>query len=99
MVKLIALYTHPDDPAEFDRRYFEEHLPLARALPGLERLVVNRVTGAPRGEAPYYVIAELHFPDRATMDAALASEESRQANRSLKFAAGLVTLVFAEEHA
>ncbi len=30
MVKLVALYTQPPDPATFDRHYRETHLPLVR---------------------------------------------------------------------
>ncbi|HTY59266.1 MAG TPA: EthD family reductase, partial [Bacteroidota bacterium] len=28
MTKLIALYRKPSDPAEFDKHYFEVHIPL-----------------------------------------------------------------------
>lgn len=97
-VKLIALYKRPEDENAFLDHYENVHAPLARKVPGLEKLVVNRVTGSPMGEAEYFLIAELHFPDRATFDAAMASEENRAAGKDLmSFAKGLVTILFAED--
>jgi uncharacterized protein (TIGR02118 family) len=99
MYKLIVLYATPPDPAAFDRHYAEVHAPLARRIPGLSKLVVNRGVAPPwGGESPYYLIAELHFPDRATFDAAMASPENRATGKDLRqFAAGLATLVVVEE--
>lgn len=97
-VKLIALYKRPEDENAFLDHYENVHAPLARKVPGLEKLVVNRVTGSPMGEAEYFLIAELHFPDRATFDAAMASEENRAAGKDLmSFAKGMVTILFAED--
>jgi len=97
-VKLIALYKRPEDEKAFLDHYENVHAPLARKVPGLEKLVVNRVTGSPRVEAEYFLIAEMHFPDRATFDAAMASEENRAAGKDLmSFAKGMVTILFAED--
>jgi uncharacterized protein (TIGR02118 family) len=46
MVKLVALYRKPVDPAAFDKAYFETYVPLANKIPHLRRAVVSRVTGA-----------------------------------------------------
>lgn len=35
MHKLTVLYGHPKDPAEFDRYYYETHIPLAKKMQGL----------------------------------------------------------------
>jgi uncharacterized protein (TIGR02118 family) len=93
MYKLIALFRTPPDPAAFDRHYREVHAPLARLIPGLVRLVVNRPVPAPwGGEPPYYQISELHFEDRDAFEAALASPENRAAARDLReFARDLAT--------
>lgn len=97
MVKLVALYRHPDDRADFDRRYFEEHLPLANRMPGLRRVEISRVVGAPAGDPPYYLMAELYFDDRAALDAAMVSEAGRAAARNLMgFAGPLVQFMIAE---
>jgi uncharacterized protein (TIGR02118 family) len=75
-VKLVVLYTHPDDPAAFDEHYAGVHAPLVAKLPGLQRFETGTLTLAlDGGELPYYRIAELYFADRAAMDAAFGSAE------------------------
>lgn len=98
MVKLIALYERPEDEAGFMKHYEEVHTPLVRKTPGLERITVNRVTAdAFGGEPPYFMIVEMHYPDRATFDSAMRSEENRAAGKDLMgFAKGLVTLLVTE---
>ncbi len=97
MVKLVALYRKPADPAAFDKSYFGTHVPLVKKIPNLRRVDVARVTGAPRGEPEYYMIAEMYFDNKAAMDAAMASPENAEAGKNLmSFARGLVTFVFAE---
>lgn len=98
MVKLVALYRKSADPTAFDKAYFETHIPLVKKIPGLRRVDVARVTGAPRGEPEYYMLAEMYFDDKATMDRAMASPENMEAGKNLmSFAKGLVTFVYAEE--
>ena len=99
MYKLIALYQTPENPDEFWAHYNDVHLPLVRKVPGLAKLVVSRVTAnAMGGEAPFFMIVEMAFPDRATFDAAMASPENRAAGRDLmSFAGGKVVLMAAEE--
>ncbi|HXF82230.1 MAG TPA: EthD family reductase [bacterium] len=97
MVKLIALYRRPPDPAAFDRHYAEQHAPLIRQLPGLRRFEAWRVTGAPGGEAPYYLVGEMYFDDQEALRAALRSPQGRAAGDDLqRFAADLVTLLYAQ---
>ncbi len=96
MVKLIALYRKPTDPAAFDQAYFETHVPLVNKIPNLRRVAISRITGAPRGEPEYYLMAEMYFDDKAAMDAAMASPENAEAGKNLmSFARGLVTFLFA----
>jgi len=98
MVKLVALYRKPADPAAFDHAYLQTHVPLVKKIPNLRRVDVARVTGAPRGEAEYYMIAEMYFDNKAAMDAAMASPENAEAGKNLmSFARGLVTFVYAEQ--
>lgn len=96
MVKLMALYRKPQDAAKFEEVYFGQHLPLARTMPGLRRLEINRVTGAPRGEPDYYLAASLYFDDAESMQRSMASEESRAAARSLRDAGAEVTMLLAD---
>ena len=99
MHKLIALYKKPDDIQTFMDHYEKVHIPLVKKIPGLTRAVVNRVTASPMGGEPeYFLIAEMHYPDKATFNAAMASPENRAAGKDIgNFAKGLVTLVVAEE--
>lgn len=97
MYKLVALYRKPADAAAFDRSYFETHIPLVSRIPGLRRMDVNRVTGAPRGEPEWYLITELCFDDKAALERAMASPENAAAGKNLmSFARGLVTFLYAE---
>ena len=74
-VKLVVLYSHPDDPDAFDRHYFDIHMPMVRQLPGLLRAETGRLVNALDGGAQsFYRVAELYFPDEAAMDAGLASD-------------------------
>jgi uncharacterized protein (TIGR02118 family) len=97
MVKLVALYKKPENPADFDRQYFDTHIPLAMKMPGLVRGEVSRVVGAPGGESAFHMIAELYFNDMASLNAAMASPEGKAAAKNLmSFAAKYVTMFFAE---
>jgi len=97
MIKLIALFRNPPDAAEFDRHYFEVHIPLVRKFPGLKKLEVTRVTGAPIGEAKFHLMAEMYFETRDAMDAALASGEGKAVARDImSFAAEVITVFHGE---
>ncbi|GJQ21149.1 MAG: hypothetical protein HBSIN02_15040 [Bacteroidia bacterium] len=97
MVKLIALYRAPEDPSSFDRHYEEVHTPLIRKMPGLRKLEVARITGAPIGEPKHYLIAEMYFDSQDALDASMASAEGKAAARDLMgFAGNLVTMFYAE---
>ena len=97
MVKFIALYAKPDDPTAFNSYYRETHLPLARKIPGLKRLELSRVKGAPVGEPRYYLMAELYFEDMAALKAGLGSPEGAAAGKDvMNFAAKLVHMMIAE---
>ncbi|MBI4532410.1 MAG: EthD family reductase [Candidatus Melainabacteria bacterium] len=97
MVKLIALYKNPVTPQEFDQQYFQDHIPLASKMPGLRKIEVSRVFGAPQGEAEYYLVAELYFDDMDALKAAMTSPEGKAAAKNLMgFAKDLVTMMFAQ---
>ena len=97
MLKLIALYKTPDNPAEFDKHYNETHTPLVKKMPGLRKLEVARITGAPIGEPKHYLIAEMYFDSLDALNASMASAEGKATARDLmSFAATLVTMFYAE---
>jgi uncharacterized protein (TIGR02118 family) len=77
-VKLVVLYTQPDDAEAFDEHYLGVHGPLVEAIPGLQRFEGARFVAAPDGgEQTYFRIAELYFSDPAAMEAALGSDAGK----------------------
>lgn len=98
MAKVIALYGTPTDPAAFDRYYFDEHVPLAKKIPGLRAYEVTRGSiGSLGGESPWYLIATLTFDSVASIEAALTSAEGQETAADLaRFATGGVKVYFAE---
>jgi len=97
MVKLIALYKTPENTQEFDAHYNDVHTPLVKKMPGLRKLEVARITGAPIGEPKHYLIAEMYFDSQDALNAALASPEGKATGRDvMSFAANIVSMFFAE---
>jgi uncharacterized protein (TIGR02118 family) len=80
VIKVIVLLPRRDgmNPEAFARYAQEQHLPLVTQLPGLRRLVVNRVLPDPNGPPPAYdAVAEDWFDDLAAMSAAFESPEGQ----------------------
>lgn len=97
MVKLVALYKHPEDREAFDQHYHEIHAPLAGKMPGLQGMEVSRVYGGPAGESEYYLMAEMYFEDQESLQNALSSPEGKAAGKDLmKFAGKVVSMHFAK---
>ena len=79
MVKLTALYAHPEDPEAFEEYYANTHLPLVESVPNAGRLETARVVATPDGsEPPYYRIAELYFESMEQMQASLSTPEGQR---------------------
>ena len=100
---LMALYRRPEGGAAalapFRPRSAAAPLPLIRQVPGLPTLHVAEVVQT-LGESDLVMVARLVFADRATFDAALASEPMRAAGRNLReIAPGLVTMLVVEPDA
>jgi uncharacterized protein (TIGR02118 family) len=75
-VKLVVLYTQPDDPDAFDERYLAGHGPLVEKLPGLIRWDTGRVIApADKGEATFHRMAQLYFADLAALGDAMSTPE------------------------
>lgn len=97
MTKLIALYKTPNDPASFNSHYENVHTPLVKKIPGLRKLEVAKITGAPIGETQYYLLAEMYFDDQDSMQRSLSSQEGKATARDLaSFAGSIVTMFYAE---
>ncbi len=97
MVKLVALYKTPEDIQKFEDHYYSIHTPLVKKYPGLRKLELAKVTGAPIGEPKHYLMAEMYFDDQDSMQRAFATPEGKATARDLmQFAGNLVTMFYAE---
>ena len=98
MIKLVALYGKPRDPAHFDRYYREVHVPLAKKIPNLRRFTIHKVLGSPQeGEPPFYCLTEVYWDDLATARKALASPDGQASYDDVpNYATGGVRFVFTE---
>jgi uncharacterized protein (TIGR02118 family) len=78
MHRVTIQYDVPQDPAAFDERYFDQHVPLVAPIPGLRSFTWSK----PRplgGEQTVYLVAQLDFDGVDALERALASPEMRAA--------------------
>jgi uncharacterized protein (TIGR02118 family) len=99
MVKLIALYKHPENKEAFDKHYFENHAPITAKIPGLRKMDVTRIVGSPMGgEGKYYLMCEMYYDSHEALKAAMKSDEGRASGKdAMSFAGELITLMVGEE--
>ena len=99
MVKLIALYKHPENKEAFDEHYFNVHVPITAKIPGLREMKVTKGTGSPMGgEAKYYLICEMYYDSIEAFKSGLRSPEGKASGKDLmRFAGDLVTLMIGED--
>ncbi|MBI5263535.1 MAG: EthD family reductase [Bradyrhizobium sp.] len=95
MAELIVLYKTPKDAAAFDKHYFENHVPIAKKLPGLRKYTVSKgQVVTPAGPSPVHLVATLTFDSVAAMKAAFASSEGKATAADVpKFASGGVEML------
>lgn len=97
MVKVIILFGMPSDQAEFDQYFNASYRPLLFGVPNVERVTLNRIAGAAKGDSPYHLITEIEFPSEEAMQVGLNSKEGQIMARHLShFASGGVTVLFSE---
>ncbi|MBP2474909.1 uncharacterized protein (TIGR02118 family) [Crossiella equi] len=102
MIKYIALYRTPSDPADFDEKYFGSHAPLVAKTPGLVRMEVARVQRVVfpgfLGDTRPHLVAEMYFESAESAKAAFKSPEWAASGENLAEIGGLelVTMFTAE---
>jgi uncharacterized protein (TIGR02118 family) len=85
MATFVALYSTPDDVEGFEEHYRTTHLPLVESWPGVTGVTITRFAATPRGTpAPYYLMAQAHWPTDEEMAAALRSDAGAEAARDAK---------------
>lgn len=72
MHRLTVQYFDPTDPVGFHAAYRERHVPLVKAVPGLERFTLSTPNGIDGTPA---LVAELWFADAEALKAGLSSAE------------------------
>lgn len=82
MVKLIAYYRNPEDKPEFDKKYFQEHLPLAEKMPGLLKMEVSRLKDI-AGISGFYLQADMYFENIDALNKAMSSDEGKAAGKNI----------------
>ena len=97
-MRLVALYSPPDDPAAFDAHYRDVHGPIVNRYPNLLGMRLTKADGVGGRPAAFYLMAEMEFATRADLDEALASDAGRESARDLRnFAQAGVTLFIADD--
>lgn len=97
MYKLIVIFRKPPDVLALENRWSQEFVAKAESMPGLRRVSVSRVVGAPGGATDLHLIHEFYFDDLTALQEAMTSEAGRTAGQALMgFAGEYVTLAFAE---
>ncbi|MGI8783013.1 MAG: EthD family reductase [Acidobacteriota bacterium] len=80
--KLIVIYPTPRDVNTFERAYTQDHAPMVtpQNFKGIKKFVASKVVGTADGSAaPFYRVAELHFPSTEALQAAAASASAQKA--------------------
>jgi uncharacterized protein (TIGR02118 family) len=87
---LVVKYKTPKDAAAFEKHYFEQHVPIAKKLPGLRKFAVSQgPVATPAGPSAFHLIATLSFDNLAAIQSAFASPEGRAAAADVRsFATG-----------
>ena len=97
MVKLIALYKTPADIVQFEKHYFEVHMPLVEKIPGLLKSELSKLSGLPGQESKFYMMAEMYFDNMDRLNEGMASPEGKAAGRDLmSFAKEYVVMMYGE---
>jgi len=69
-------FPRPGEEDDFERHYWEVHVPLAAAIPGTVSLTLTRTAEGLEGAAPsYYRVAETVFESKEALEAAMRTSQ------------------------
>jgi len=79
--KIVVIYPRPTDVDAFEKKYVEEHVPLAvEKIKGVIKFAATKVVATPDGSTPpFYRIAELYFPSIQALQESVASAGTQEA--------------------
>lgn len=86
MIKSVVLWNLPEGMTseEFERRYFEEHVPLVKCRPGVYKYVTTKFRPNPDGSQPkYYRMAEIYYLDADALQKASSSNAAKTARQQI----------------
>jgi uncharacterized protein (TIGR02118 family) len=100
MAVILALHNTPTDTAAFDRHMEETHIPLAKAIPGIRSVSVNRgPVMTPMGPGSVHAVGILRFGSMADLQAGMGSPEGMAAAADLmSFSTGGSTILIVDDH-
>lgn len=98
MVKLVVTYGHPEDPAAFEKYYFETHLGLAAQIKGVQKVELTKFIGTPDGSDPSkYRMAEVYFNTVEDLQKHMGEPEGQTTVNDIpNFASGGVDVMIGE---
>ena len=80
-VKLMVLYPHPTDAAQFDTDY-RDHLSLLHQKANIPEdarpYTITRILPTPEGKAPFYQLFTMPFPSAEALQQAMSSPEMQE---------------------
>ncbi|MFQ5940102.1 MAG: EthD family reductase [Nitrososphaerales archaeon] len=98
VAKLIVLYTNIKDAEKFDDYYRNVHVPLAKKIPGVRKIVISKVKSVAVGKSDHYQVVEVYFDDMDSLRRAGNSREAKEAtDDGLSLDPKLCVLVAEEE--
>ncbi len=80
MAQVVVTYKTHKDPAALDKYYNETHVPLVKAIPGLQKFELSAgPVVSPSGATGVHQIAILYFADMPSLQAGMGSVEGKDA--------------------
>jgi uncharacterized protein (TIGR02118 family) len=97
-IKVTVLYGHPKSPDDFEKYYFETHMPMVHAAKGGKRSETSKCPPAADGTpGPFYRMFEIWFDSQADMAAITATPEWKKVVADVpNFATGGITRVISQ---
>ena len=97
MIKMTVFYTQPDDPAAFEKKYLEEHIPMVRNYANIQKVSAYKVTRTLAGDFPYAYIFSGTWADKDGWKADMNSDAAAEATKHAQSFAPEFHVVVLEE--
>jgi uncharacterized protein (TIGR02118 family) len=80
VIRVTLLYNQPNDPVEFERYHWDEHMQFGPKIPLVRRWEAGRVLPDPSGQTPpFFYVGAVYYKSLEEMAASLSSPEGRMA--------------------